>query len=312
MAGLLTPIQRAERLAAQQEGALHFDQALAAGLSPDQVHRLTTAGRWRRAVVGVFVVAGAPDTSRQRLTTAYLATRAAGGVVSHVSAGAEWSLVPASPLPHVTVPPGTSAACRAAKVHRSIVPAVDRAHRGALVVTSVSRTIVDLAAMLDRPTFERAVDTALCRKLASPSSIDAAAARSGRRRAGSALLRSTLEAWSPSIEPGSPAEVRLLRQAAELGIVGLVAQYEVEDEAGRFVARLDLAQPERRRGFEYDGVEVHNPRHWGRDETRYARLRALGWEIESITKLDLCPGEPRLRDIARRWACRIPLAACRP
>ena len=178
---------------------------------------------------------------------------------------------------------------------------VDRAHRGSLRVTSVSRTIVDLASMLDRSTLEQVVDAALCRKLASTVSVEAAAARLGRGRRGKVLLRSTLEAWSPNIEPGSPTEVRLIRQAAELGIVGLVPQYEVEDERGVFVARLDLAQPERRRGFEYDGVEVHNPRHWGRDETRYARLRALGWEIESITKLDLCPGEPRLRDIARRW-----------
>ena len=73
------------------------------------------------------------------------------------------------------------------------------------------------------------------------------------------------------------------------------------DEAGEFVARLDLAQPAWKRAFEYDGVDAHNPRRWGRDEPRYARLKALGWEVEPITKLDLLPGERRLRDIAERW-----------
>jgi hypothetical protein len=95
--------------------------------------------------------------------------------------------------------------------------------------------------------------------------------------------------------------VRLIRAAALEGIHGLVAQFEVYDEHGEFVARLDLAQPELRRGFEYDGVEAHNPRRWSRDEARYARLAALGWEVESMTKLDLLPGERRLRDIAARW-----------
>jgi hypothetical protein len=149
---------------------------------------------------------------------------------------------------------------------------------------------------------EAVVDAALCRKLATTRSVVAAADRTPRGRPGRALARKVVEVWSPGIEPGSPAEVRLIRMAAIEGIHGLVAQHHVFDERGRFVARLDLAQPERRRGFEYDGVEAHNPRHWARDEARYARLRALGWQVEPVTKLDLLPGERRLRDIARRWS----------
>ena len=106
--------------------------------------------------------------------------------------------------------------------------------------------------------------------------------------------------WSPQLAPGSPAEVRALRLLTELGINGLVAQYEVVDDLGRFVARLDLAAPDRRLGFEYDGVRFHGPRQWDRDEARYARLRALGWTVESLDKLDLVPGEPRLRQLVQR------------
>jgi hypothetical protein len=96
----------------------------------------------------------------------------------------------------------------------------------------------------------------------------------------------------------------LIRACAAEGIDELVSQHEVVDEHGRFVARLDLAQPALRRGFEYDGLEAHNPRRWQRDERRYEQLRALGWEIEPITKLDLLPGERRLRTIADRWLRR--------
>lgn len=244
---------------------------------------------------------GAAQRARQRVLIAFLAVLRAGGVVSHVSAAAEWSLLRPSVLPHVTVPRHASTRCRGAKVHRSDIPAVDRTKRNGVWVTSVSRTIVDLAEVLDRPTLEEVVDDALCRKLASVRSILAAAERAGRGRRGTALLKSVLEAWAPGIEPGSVAEVRLLRRCGELGLVGLVPQFEVVDEVGEFVARVDLARPEHKHALEYEGVDPHNPRRWCRDEPRYARLRALGWDVQPVSKLDLCPGEPRLPDLARRW-----------
>jgi hypothetical protein len=296
-----TPLHRAERIAARQHGAIDIRQAIANGLTHDAVEGLARRRRWIRAVPGVYRVAGAPDSPQQRLLVAFLAVRTAGGVVSHLSAAAVWGLGPAPFLPQVTVPPDASGRCRAAKVVRSEVALVDRAHRQGLVVTSVSRTIADVAGVLDRPSLTAIVDDALCRKLASSGSVDDAMERLGRTRAGKAQLRAVLAAWTPGIEPGSPAEVRLLRLASEVGIAGLVPQHVVRDERGQFVARLDLADPVRRRALEYDGVAHHGPRAWDRDESRYARLRALGWDVESVTKLDLGPGEPRLRDIARRW-----------
>jgi hypothetical protein len=297
----LTALQRAEALAATQEAAISLRQATSAGLSDDQVERLASTGRWRRELRGVYRIAGAPRSARQLIVVAFLAVERAGGVVSHISAAAEWALLPAGVLPHVTVPRRASVRCRGAKVHRSDVPSIDRTKRNGVWVTSVSRTVVDLAELLDRPTLEQVVDDALCRKVASVRSILAAAERVGRGRRGIALLRSVLEAWEPGIAPGSIAEVRLLRRCGELGIVGLVSQYEVVDETGAFVARLDLARPEQKQALEYEGVDPHNPRRWAHDEPRYARLRALGWDVQPVGKLDLCPGEGFLANLARRW-----------
>ena len=295
------PDRVAAQRASAQDGVLSHEQARAAGLSDDQIKHRCRTGAWHRVVVGVYVIAGSPDTPRRRARVAYLACAHADGVVSHLTAAAVHGLGPYSLLPHVVVPRSASVRCRAAKVHRGSVPIVDRAWRDGLRVTSVSRTLVDLAGVLDRPSFEEFVDAALCRKLASADSALAALGRAGPRRCGARLLGDVLEVWTPRIEPGSVAEVRLLRQLAELGITGLVPQHDVVDEAGEFVARLDLAAPDKRRGFEYDGVETHSPRAWGRDEPRYARLRAMGWHIDPVSKLDLLPGEPRLRDIAAGW-----------
>lgn len=297
----LTPHQRAERVASRQHGALDHAQAQAAGLTDGQIHRLVAAGRWRRPVLGTYVIAGAPDTPAQRAMVAYLATRRTGGVLSHQSAAALWGLLPPSPLPHVTVPPSASVRCRGAKVHRSRVDPAERAGRDGVVLTSVSRTLADLATTGDAPSLTELVDDAFCRRLATATSVATVLDRFGRGRRGVTLLRAVIEVWTPEIEPGSPAEVRLLRSAEAEGIVGLVAQHEVRDVAGGFVARLDLALPAQRCGFEYDGVRHHGPRQWGRDEARYARLHALGWRIEPISKLDLLPGERRLRDVAVRW-----------
>ena len=301
MTANLTAMQRAERTASRHQGVLDHAHAVAAGMSDAQIHRAVASGRWRRVAIGVYVVAGAPATARQRTMVAYLASRQAGGVVSHLSAAAEWGLLPPPRTAHVTVPPGSSARLKVARVHRSVVAPIDRAHRGGLLVTSVSRTIIDVAAVRGQAVVEAVVDAAFCRRQATAASVVAALDRIPRGRAGKALAREVIDVWTPRIEPGSPAEIRLLRAAAVEGIVDLVPQYEVFDDAGGFVARLDLAQPRQRRGFEYDGVEWHNPRQWARDETRYSRLRAVGWSIEPITKLDLLPGERRLRDIAARW-----------
>lgn len=304
MATPLDSLQRASATAAAQHGAISYDQALAAGLSEHQVRRLARIGAWVRVVRGVFVVAGTPDTPRQRAWVAFLATRSNDGVLSHLTAAAFLGLLPFSPLPHVTVRPSASGRCPLAKVHRSPVPGMDRARRDGLTITSVSRTLVDLASLVDRTTLESAVDDAGCRKLVSAASVEAAAGRFGPGRRGIEQLRSVLAVWSERIEPGSVAEVRLLRLLIDLGLTGLVTQHEVLDSHGQFVARLDLAQPAYRRGFEYDGRNPHNPRRWLRDEPRYERLRQLGWDIQPVTKLDLLPGEPRLPEIARRWAVR--------
>jgi hypothetical protein len=306
MAPPSNPFAQAAATAGVQHGAISHHQARRAGLSDRQVRGLVSRGAWERRARGIFTIAGSPATPERATVVAFLAAAAAGGVVSHLSAAAVHGLAAHPPHPEITVPPTASAGSRVATVHRSTVPPVDRAHRGPLVVTAVSRTLVDCAAVVDGPTVESLFDAAFCRKLATAASVNAAADRVGRGRPGLGLARRTAEVWNLHITPGSPAELRAIRLLAELGLDDLVPQHEVFDEAGSFVARLDLASPSRRLGLEYDGVEFHGPRSWARDEGRYCRLRQAGWQVESLDKLDLLPGEPRLRRLVSSWSA----AAC--
>jgi hypothetical protein len=296
-----TPLQRATAVAERQYGAISYRQARSAGLTEHQVRGLVARGSWDRPSRGLFTIAGSPSTPQRATMVAQLAATEAGGVVSHLSAAALHGLTGHPDRPHITVPAGGRSVSQLAHVHRSDVPPVDRAHRGPFTTTSVSRALVDCATLLDRPLLSDLVDEALCRKLATQASVQAAADRTGPGRRGTRLVRQVVEVWSPQLAPGSPAEVRALRLLTELGIGDLVAQFEVLDDDGTFVARLDLAAPARRLGFEYDGARFHGPRQWARDEARYARLRALGWTVASLDKLDLVPGEPRLRQLVQRY-----------
>lgn len=301
MGAPMTPDQRAAALFANQYGAIGLGQARATGLSDDQIEYRRRTGRWIRPVHGVYVLAGTPGTPEQRAMVAFLATQAAGGIVSYLTAAAIFGLTRFPLLPHVTVPRNASHDCRAAKVHRGSIPFIDRARRDGFGLTSVSRTLADCASIVDRPCLEELVDAAFCRRMATKDSTLAAAARAGAGRQGNPLLREVAHIWSPRIEPGSVAEMRLLRQLAERGAGNVVTQHNVYGDGGVFIARLDVACPEIRCGLEYDGVEAHNPRLWNRDEQRYERLRAARWTIDSVSKLDLLPGEPRLDQIIARW-----------
>ena len=84
----------------------------------------------------------------------------------------------------------------------------------------------------------------------------------------------------------SPPESRL-RLALVLAGLHPVPQHEVR-EAGRFVARVDLAFPDLRIAIEYDGREVHERQDvFHRDRRRQNDLVRAGWTVLRFTAADL-------------------------
>jgi hypothetical protein len=154
--------------------------------------------------------------------------------------------------------------------------------------------------MVERAVVDDLVDEALCSQLASPSSVLAALARAGRRgRRGIGSLLGALEAWSPTIVPGSPAEVRLLRRLVELGLDphDLVPQYELRDENGVLVARFDVGLPRYLAALEYDTDRWHGPRRFAADEARHDAAVREAWRVFHVAKPDLLPSSTRLAEV---------------
>jgi hypothetical protein len=292
-----TPRQLAASRAERQRGLLTAKQLTATGVSPAQAAYAAAVGGWTRLARGLYGLPGStPSWERDALAACLLAGPDA--LAGLLTAAALWGWCRAPVLPYVAVPRSHSHRSPLGRIHRTDVPAVDRAVRAGIPCTSASRTIVDCASIVERTTLESFVDDALCSGVAATSSIEAAADRAGRRgRRGMAMLDDVLAVWTADIRPDTVGEARLLRRLDVLGVSGVVTQHEVVDEAGRFVARLDLAVPDAMVGLEYDSDRWHNPRHWAKDEPRYARLRALGWTVHPVCKLDLLPSSTRLGDL---------------
>ncbi len=95
-----------------------------------------------------------------------------------------------------------------------------------------------------------------------------------------------LQAVCGLIEPlsESPMETRVRVLLVTNGLPRPASQWVVNDPTGHFVARLDLAYPDRRLAIEYDGSL-----HWAQrraDDRRRDALRRLGWEVVVVSADD--------------------------
>ncbi|WP_091184480.1 DUF559 domain-containing protein [Paramicrobacterium humi] len=84
-----------------------------------------------------------------------------------------------------------------------------------------------------------------------------------------------------------------------------VLNYDVTDNAGRFLACIDLAYPDAKIAIEYMGQ--HHGKQYARDVERVERLRAAGWIVIQVssTLLFTTPNElvARVRTalLSRGW-----------
>jgi hypothetical protein len=294
----LGPDEEANELASRHWAAISRRQALGCGLTRKQIDDRVTLKRWRIAVRGVYVMAGAPETWEQHVMVACLAGPD-GTAASHLTAAALLGLGNPPPVPHVTVPKSASGRFGNALVHHHRTPLDPRDLRlvGPLPCTAPARTLVDCAELLSYDALCELLDTALCRELADPAAVRAALGRAtqAQGRKGMGLIERALEVWESGPRPGSPAEMRLLRLLVRWGFPTPERQIEVRDGRGRLLGRVDLGWRDLKVGFEYDGAEFHGPRRSEHDARRQQAIEELGWRLERVRKADVRPPARALR-----------------
>ena len=258
-------------------------KAVADGL----VTRRQLAGdAWRRMLPDIYA------WSRLRLDHR-MWCRAAGlflhgrGVVSGRDAAALFgadAVVRGAPI-EVTVPePVRIRAPGGLVVVRSPLPAGDVDGWAGVPVTTPVRTAFDVARRLPIIEAVVTVDAMLAARLVTPAGLEAtAAARPGWP--GLRQLRRVVELCDAGAE--SPQESRLRLVLIAGGLPRPVCQHEVFDGNGCFVARLDLAYPDRKLAIEYEGDHHRDRSTFQRDLRRMNRLRALGWTVLRFGAADI-------------------------
>lgn len=238
---------------------LHLRRSLRAeGFTDDEVLRMLRAGDLTPVRRGSYVCGALPDDAGTRhalLVRAEVEHLADGVVLSHASAAVLHGLpVWAIPLRRVHATrarrtggrSGTRVHVHAAPLDYHEIDVVD-----GLPVTSVARTVVDLARTVP---FEQAVavaDAALHDGLVDRESLAAALARSAGWLGSPDARRVVAFADGRSASVGeSRSRVAILRA----GLPAPVLQWEVIGRSGRWIGRVDFGWPELRTVGEFDGV----------------------------------------------------------
>lgn len=311
---LRAKVERLGAVAEQQAGTVSYRQLKKVGLTEAEIRTLL-----RRAVIGttaargVFRMAGSERTWRQDLWVALLAAPE-GTVASHLSAAALWGLVAPPSKVQVTVPRTSSGRFGGATVHHGTVRPPDRGRRDGIDTTTMARTIVDCAAVLDQKRLNSLVDAAFGKQLSSYRSVMAAWKSAGRVRGG-AILEAALAPYSAGAKPGSVKAAHVLRRIYDWGLPMPQCEYTINDAHGGFIAKVDFIWLPWWLILEYDGDEYHGPRRWSIDDRVQGELEAEGYRLERSDRFDLRPSSTRLFDVLSsillqpptgRWPGKLP------
>lgn len=277
-------VKRWSAVAAQQYGLLTRVQAYDAGLTRRQVDWLLKKGSWQAVHPGVFRSAAAPVMWPQAAMAASL--WGAGSVaVSHRTAARLWELD--GPWGNAVEVSGTSSLPPPAGVVYHQVRKLGRADletRRGIRVTSVARTLLDLAGVVSERVLERALDEALRRRLVQLEHVEWCIERNGRRgRRGVATLASMLDERRYQAPNDSPLETDVAAVFRRAGLPAPTRNHDVV-VGGRRLARVDLAWVRERVAVQVHSAYHRQPRNWERDQVVENELSACGWLVVKVTK----------------------------
>jgi very-short-patch-repair endonuclease len=265
------------RLALRQHGVVSLAQLRSLGLSSSGVRNRRAAGRLRRVHQGVYSV----DVSELSVSARYMAAVLAcgpGAALSHRSAADLWDLRACERRRiDVTVPARAGRSRVGIEVHRAAgLEAADVQSVHAIPCTSVARTLMDLAEVVDRRSLERALDQAEVLRLFDLRALQEAMGRAGRRHGRSLLEQVLAEHAIGSTLTRRELEERFLALCDRARLPRPRVNLYVALPPDEFV--IDFAWPEQRVAVETDSHRFHGGRAaFERDRRRDQRLSVAGW-----------------------------------
>jgi Protein of unknown function (DUF559) len=275
---------RVAEVAAAQYGVVSFAQLRAVGLGRGAVEKAVRGERLIRLHTGVYAVGHRVLRVEGSRLAAVLAC-GEGAVLSHRSAGAHWGLLPtARTLVDVTTP-RTRRRVPGIDLHRSrSLDARDTASHEGIPITTVARTLLDLAAAVPESRLERALAQAERLQLYDHRAITDVIARANGHRGKAALARAVR------------GEPKLTRSELEARFLSLVRQAGLPEPLGNFILdapdhprlEVDFYFPMHNLVVETDGWETHKTKAAFRSDRRKdAALTSAGHRVMRFTYEDI-------------------------
>jgi len=289
-------------LATLQHGVISTKQLIKLGYSLDEISDACFGARLHRLHQGVYAVGHRRLTWHSRCWAAVLGAEANEtdevvwpAVASHGSAAYLWGLYRYEPKTIDVTAPIRRRAKQKFRVHfSSILAPEDRTEREGIPVTSVARTLLDMAIRARQDQLDRLLERAEELELLDVQAVEALLDRAGGHR-GRGRLRRALAMYQldPTFTRSRfEQHFRRLVRAAGLPLPSMnfnVAGYE-----------LDAYWPQHRFAVELDLFETHGTRAaFERDRLRQEELKLIGIEMIRVTKPRL-DSEPQavLRNLA--------------
>jgi predicted transcriptional regulator of viral defense system len=283
-ASYATPLDiTVSRLAARQHGIVSLAQLEAVGLGRSGVRDRVAAGRLHRIHRGVYSVGHSLLSAEGRWMAAVL-SYGERAVLSHRSAAQLWDLRRGGGATiDVTVPRGYGRSRGNIKAHevRSLTVTDITRVRG-IPCTTVPRTLLDLAEVLDRQRLARAIAQAEVMGVFDLNALNDMLERAPGRR-GSATLRTILDEYDEGTAlTQSELEELVLATCLTVGVERpRVNQSIVLDDGA---VQVDLLWPKQKLIVEVDGHRFHgNRRAFEHDRDRDQRLVLAGYRVVRFT-----------------------------
>jgi very-short-patch-repair endonuclease len=285
-------------LAKRQWGVVSREQLRELGYSDSAIGRAVAGGRLHRIHHAVYAV-GHRHLPRHGACLAAVLSCGDDALLSHTSAAWLWGLLPSCGLPAEVVVPRRVRGRRAIRLHKA--PALreeDRAACERIPVTSLPRTLLDLAAVLPMRRLERAIERSETLRLFDLRPVEELLARTAGHH-GVGRLRDALSIYREPAFTRSELERRFRALIRGSGLRQPAANVFVEGH------ELDAYWERERFAVELDGFESHRGRAaFEGDRVRQENLKMAGIEMIRITdrRLEREPEEVvrRIGELLRR------------
>jgi Transcriptional regulator, AbiEi antitoxin/Protein of unknown function (DUF559) len=270
-------------LAGRQWGVVARSQLVALGVSRHAADHWLRAGRLHRLHQGVYALGHAALRVEGHRLAAVLAC-GPGAVLSHRTAAAHWGLLRTDQTRiDVTAPRGRHGA-PGIRLHRSrSLDAQDTTQHQGIPITTVSRTLLDLAASARASELERALAQAERVRLYDHRAIQATIATNNGHRGTHVLAHATTRTPKWTRNEWEAEFLALIRRAG-LPEPEVNEAFHVPDHGQ---CEPDYHWPEHRVIVEIDGFETHGTRAaFHADRAKDAALTAAGHRVLRFTRDD--------------------------